>query len=279
MLAVDDDPLARYALAAVLDATGADIVFAASGEAALEQLADGGFAAVILDIGMPGLDGFEVAREIKSSPATSALPIIFLTGHVDERELRRGYALGAVDYLLKPIEPAVLRAKVETFVDLARLRQEAAALTHRALHDPLTGLPNRTLFLDRLDHALQRLAREPGLVGVLFLDLDGFKDVNDRFGHDAGDRLLIEVAQRLQAAVRAVDTPARFGGDEFLVLCEHLDDADELEAVADRIAAGLRREMPVAIGSATTSDPLTTAEELIREADLAMLATKVSQRA
>ena len=113
-------------------------------------------------------------------------------------ECDAGYELGAADYLLKPLDPEILRAKVKVFVDLAELRREAESISHRVLHDQLTGLPNRALFIDRLEPALARLARKPGWVGVLFLDLDGFKSINDRIGHDAGDQLLIDVADRLK---------------------------------------------------------------------------------
>jgi diguanylate cyclase (GGDEF)-like protein len=201
--------------------------------------------------------------------------------------VRRGYALGAADYLLKPFDPDILRAKVQVFVDLARLRIETDILSHRTLHDQLTGLPNRSLFRDRLAHALRRIAREPGLVAVLFLDLDGFKSVNDRLGHDAGDELLVEAASRLQAVVRATDTSARFGGDEFLILLEDIHGPEEAQQLADRVRAALARpcavagettQLSAAVGVATTDDPGVEPEDVIHAADEAMLREKNAHR-
>jgi diguanylate cyclase (GGDEF)-like protein len=256
------------------------VVQVRSGEEALAAVGEHDFAAVLLDVGMPGIDGFEVARRIKAQRTSQHVPIIFLTGHIDEAEIRRGYEVGAVDYLLKPIEPAVLQAKVSTFVDLARLRADAAVLTHRALHDPLTGLANRTLFYDRLEQAVMRLGRDTRLVGVLFLDLDDFKEVNDRHGHDTGDRLLIEAAARIQGSIRAVDTAARFGGDEFLVLCENVAAADDMERLRDRVVDALRdTSTPIhaSIGYAVTGDSGIAAELLVRSADQAMLRAKAGR--
>lgn len=264
-------------MTALLETTGATIVVARSGEEALAAASTTDFAAVLLDVGMPGMDGFEVARRIKAHRMSQHVPIIFLTGHIDDEEIRRGYEVGAVDYLLKPIDPDVLQAKVGTFVDLARLRHETAVLTHRALHDPLTGLANRTLFFDRCEQAVARLERDTRLLGVLFLDLNDFKEVNDQYGHDTGDRLLIEAAARIQAAIRAVDTAARFGGDEFLVLCENIAAAEDMERLQTRIVESLRETAPpisTSIGYAVTDDPKTTAEEIVREADHAMLRSK-----
>jgi diguanylate cyclase (GGDEF)-like protein len=118
------------------------------------------------------------------------------------------------------------------------------ALESAALHDPLTGLPNRRLLLDRIGQAFRRAERTNGLVGVLFLDLGGFKKVNDHYGHEAGDQALVEIGQRLQAAVRASDTVARLGGDEFVILCEGIDRSDA-DALAHRVRAHV--SMPINI--------------------------------
>jgi diguanylate cyclase (GGDEF)-like protein/PAS domain S-box-containing protein len=144
-------------------------------------------------------------------------------------------------------ETAFLRAVTSTLgTALVRLRSEER-MRHEALHDPLTGLANRTLLRDRLEHALARSARDGTVTGVLFVDLDEFKHVNDRFGHAAGDAVLAELGQRLRAAVRPADTVARLGGDEFVVVCEDVDEATAL-ALGERLEAAVRR--PLAVGGA-----------------------------
>ncbi len=124
---------------------------------------------------------------------------------------------------------------------LVRLRSEER-MRHEALHDPLTGLANRTLLRDRLEHALARSAREGTETGVLFIDLDEFKRVNDRFGHAAGDAVLAELGQRLVHAVRPADTVARLGGDEFVVVCEAIDE-DTALALGRRLDAAIRQPL------------------------------------
>ena len=130
--------------------------------------------------------------------------------------------------------------------DVTERKRLEAELAHRALHDSLTGLPNRVLLMDRLAHALARVGRDGERVAVLFLDLDRFKTVNDRLGHDAGDELLAAVAQRLRGCLRAKDTAARLGGDEFVVLLASLSDAGEAVQVAERIVE--RLEAPFRVG-------------------------------
>jgi len=159
----------------------------------------------------------------------------------------------------------------------------AAALGHLALHDPLTGLPNRALAVDRLEHALSRLPEGRCLVAALFLDLDRFKVINDSLGHDVGDELLVAVGKRLVATVRRHDTVARLGGDEFIVVCDDLDDDHQAAELAERTAQALaepfllqRAEVVVSasIGIATTRDPAHHASELLRDADAAMYRAK-----
>jgi diguanylate cyclase (GGDEF)-like protein len=278
ILVVDDDEGSLALLEAILAPLGQRVVRAGSGDEALRLAAEQEFAVVLLDVAMPGLDGFETARRLKEIEGRRHVPIIFLTGVAERSEVARGYSAGAVDYLLKPYEPEILRSKVDVFVDLYRLRRQAELLTHRALHDPLTGLPNRTLLLDRLEVALARVERTGKQVALLFVDLDGFKQVNDTLGHHAGDELLAETAACLQQAIRASDTAARYGGDEFIVLCDGVSGRAEAEAIAARIVRTLEhhkgRPLPASIGVALAERPDTEPEELIREADAAMLATK-----
>jgi diguanylate cyclase (GGDEF)-like protein/PAS domain S-box-containing protein len=168
--------------------------------------------------------------------------------------------------------------------DITLRKELEMQLQHQAFHDSLTGLANRALFRDRVAHALARQARSHGAVSVLFSDLDDFKTVNDSLGHDAGDQLLVAVAERLRAVMRPEDTTARFGGDEFAILLEETDEAGTRRA-AERILEALRSPfefhgrqvvMRASIGAAVTSDSGTEPDDLLRQADLAMYTAKTS---
>ncbi|WP_298457427.1 bifunctional diguanylate cyclase/phosphodiesterase [uncultured Cellulomonas sp.] len=169
--------------------------------------------------------------------------------------------------------------------DAARNAQDE--LAHRATHDPLTDLPTRWMFFEQVSHAIAGLARRPGHVGVLFLDLDALKEANDTFGHEAGDRLLTTVAERVRGAVRPTDVLARLGGDEFVVLLEDLTTPGAAGTVAQRILDSLRVpyrlagravSTSVSIGIATTDDPAQTADALVSQADSAMYRAKDAGR-
>jgi diguanylate cyclase (GGDEF)-like protein len=160
---------------------------------------------------------------------------------------------------------------------------EQDGLAHRVLHDPLTDLPNRTLFLDRLELALARLRRHQTSIAVLFIDLDNFKVVNDSLGHGAGDKLLVELGNRLRHAIRPSDTIARFGGDEFVVLCEDIGEARDAVIVGQRIVdatsqpfmlSGREMFVTTSVGVALAIDSDATPETLLRDADVAMYRAK-----
>ena len=172
---------------------------------------------------------------------------------------------------------------VLTARDISERKALERQLTFQALHDPLTGLANRTLFGDRVEHALKRSRRRLGTVAVLVLDLDDFKRINDSHGHAVGDRLLVAAAARIAAVLRAGDTAARLGGDEFAVLLEDFDDADEAQLVAERVGEAFRgsfdlggveafisASVGVALGRGAEFDP----DELLSNADLAMYVAK-----
>jgi len=284
ILLVDDRPDNLLALEAVLEPLGQRAVRAGSGEEALRAVLREDLALILMDVEMPGLDGFETAAQIKRREKSRGIPIIFLTAaRDDQRATFRGYEVGAVDYLAKPFPPAVLRSKVQVFVELHEARREAERLARRAAHDALTGLPNRLLFMDRLESALAAMQRRPARVAILFFDLDGFKLVNDTLGHEAGDQLLQQVAERLLGVLRPSDAVARFGGDEFTVLAEAGEEERDVVEVAERISAAIAAPfrldagdafVSTSIGIALASEPGEDPELLVREADAAMYRAK-----
>ena len=207
-----------------------------------------------------------------------------------------GIRIGAADmYQQEPVpldHNALLAGQVLADVSAAyiqnarrrwELHQSEEAMRHRALHDPLTNLPNRTLLFDRMAHAIDRSRREPGVPAALFIDLDRFKAVNDSLGHAGGDAILLAVAERLHRSLRPGDTLARLGGDEFVILCDSLAGAAQAIALADRVATELQAPITVAgqdivltasIGIALAEGPSATAEGLLHDADMAMYDAK-----
>ncbi|HTC69164.1 MAG TPA: diguanylate cyclase [Acidothermaceae bacterium] len=167
--------------------------------------------------------------------------------------------------------------------DLTALKRAEQALAHQAVHDALTGLANRVLLLDRMTQSLSRLQRQPGRFAVMFIDLDHFKEINDGLGHEIGDRLLIQVAERLTSVSRRVDTVARFGGDEFVLLCDKIPRDQDVRAAGKRIVRSLAEpffvdgrqlDLSASVGIVIASEPATQPAVLIREADAAMYQAK-----
>jgi diguanylate cyclase (GGDEF)-like protein/PAS domain S-box-containing protein len=208
-------------------------------------------------------------------------------GHSQELEWRMRYADGSFRHVSALVTNLLADARVEGIVITARDVDERKAfeeqLRHRAFHDPLTSLANRALFYDRIEHAIAREQRADGHAAVLYLDLDDFKDVNDRFGHATGDALLVEVAARLNSCARSADTVARLGGDEFGVLLESVLGPNEPIQTGERMLTALSEPfeiagetMPIAIsiGIALSDNEARGVDELLRRADLAMYAAK-----
>jgi diguanylate cyclase (GGDEF)-like protein/PAS domain S-box-containing protein len=167
--------------------------------------------------------------------------------------------------------------------EVTELKLAQSKLAHQAVHDPLTGLANRVLLVDRLTQALLRMERQPGKLALLFIDLDHFKVVNDTHGHDTGDRLLVEVGERLTRIARRLDTVARFGGDEFVLLCDRLSNDEDVRVVADRVVRavaepffndGIELNITASVGVVITNDPYAGCENVVRDADAAMYQAK-----
>jgi diguanylate cyclase (GGDEF)-like protein len=233
LLVVDDIPENIHELLEALK-DGYRIMVARSGAQALEILqAAPPPDLVLLDIVMPEMDGYEVCRRIKATPLVNRIPVIFVTVVDATEEKIKGLELGAADYITKPFDIDEVRARIRTHLELARLRryledvvaqrtamlqvseEKYRVLAHR---DPLTGLPNRVLFAELLEHAIAHAERSQSKFALLFLDVDNFKTINESLGHRLGDQLLIEVGKRLQSLLPECDAIARIGGDEFNII-------------------------------------------------------------
>ncbi|HET7490197.1 MAG TPA: EAL domain-containing protein [Acidimicrobiales bacterium] len=233
---------------------------------------------VILDLSLPDADRLDGLARIQAHDPE--LAVVVITGRDDTDLALQALQAGAQDYLLKnQLDGSLLARAVRYAVERKRGQ---LLLAHQALHDPLTGLPNRTLILDRLGVALARTARQPSAVGLLFLDVDRFKLINDSLGHEAGDQLLVAMSARLTSTLRGGDTAGRLGGDEFLVLCEGIDGVEHARALAERIRGILAEPIRLAgreIFAATSvgvalSWGLEEPQALLRNADMALYAAK-----
>lgn len=248
ILIVDDTRANLVALQVLLKSVEADIVPAESGAQALKSATANTehIALILLDVQMPGMDGFEVARLLHENENTRSIPIIFITANQDDVHIEEAYLSGAVDYIQKPIRKTALISKVRVFLDLWQLRhgleleiEHRRAAEHRvehlATHDPLTNLPNRRGLYEELNELIYRSQRYKYSSAVIYVDLDGFKHVNDHFGHEAGDKLLTQVAENFKRIVRQTDAVARIGGDEFIVLITDIDGETSLITKIERL--------------------------------------------
>jgi diguanylate cyclase (GGDEF)-like protein len=215
-----------------------DVCMATGGLQALEVCLAQQPDLILLDIEMPGIDGFEVCKRFKADPAMRDIPVIFITAHVDDATQVRGLELGAVDFISKPINVKIVRARVNTHLTLKR---QADLLRRFAYVDGLTGVHNRRYFDQRLVSEWARAARTGSALSLLMLDVDFFKLYNDRYGHQAGDDCLRRVAAGLAAGLkRPADLLARYGGEEFVCLLPDTDLSGALqlaEQLGSQIAA------------------------------------------
>lgn len=229
ILLVDDEPQVLEALALVLRKH--DVEIESDPRLALRLVKDCDYAVVVSDLRMPHMDGIEFLRAVSYISPRSVR--IMLTGHGDmDVAISAINTSGVFKFLTKPVDAVEMRETISSAIAAHRRMVEEAEIRDSAFHDELTGAPNRTLFLDRFKVALARAQRNKTTLAVLFIDLDGFKAVNDSYGHDAGDRVLVEIYSRFADRVRENDSVARFGGDEFVVLLSDLDDSLDAEKVA-----------------------------------------------
>lgn len=247
--------------------------------AAAERLRRTRYDAVLLDLALPDRQGIEAVKAMLA--LAPDVPLVVLSGIDDERLALEAVLHGAQDCLIKGQgDAALMRRALRHAIERKRIERELSQL---AKFDPLTGLPNRLLFHDRLAQAVQRIDRRDQVVALIFIDLDGFKAVNDRYGHATGDRLLVAVAGRLRRVVRRTDTVARLGGDEFTIILEGLRHPDDAARVAEQALLSLRQafeiggaviELSASLGVAIASHASEVPDALTHRADAAMYRAK-----
>jgi diguanylate cyclase (GGDEF)-like protein len=280
LLLVEDNRSQALLMQRMLEEGGVDfeVVHVETLGAAKKHLETSRVACILLDLTLPDADRLDGLTEIKN--VAPEAPIVVVTADNDAGRGIKAVQSGAQDYLMKgQMDSAQLSRAVRFAIERGRAEQQ---LAHRALHDDLTGLPNRVLFLDRLTYSLAQSVRQDSKLGIFFLDLDGFKDVNDRLGHLAGDALLRAMAGRLLGWVRPGDTVSRFGGDEFTVLVREVGGPEEAAQIGERLTEAVRSPVSIegkeisltpSIGIALGASS-EKAEDLLDRADKAMYSAK-----
>jgi two-component system, cell cycle response regulator len=297
VLVVDDDDALRTLTSRWLTKSKMDVIEAASGEAAIAALTaeHERIDAVVLDVMLPGIDGFQTLERIRALPAGSQVPVVLLTAHATgDKDVVRGIEAGAFDHLSKPFSGPVLVAKVRRLCERGRgereLRRQLFSAEKTATIDVLTGLANRRNFEARLREETANAKRRSEPFSLVLLDLDHFKSINDTFGHDDGDRVLVHFAQVLRDSLRAEDAAFRYGGEEFVLLFRGCTGESAVLAV-DRIRATLAA-MPIELGdkdeprhitfsagvAAATAEQGFEADKLVVRADEALYRAKRSGR-
>ncbi len=330
LLIVDDISDNRTVLKRRFERRGFDVSEAESGLIAIDLIERSQFDLVLLDVMMPGIDGMETLKRIRSRKSASALPVIMVTAKSESDNIVDALEQGANDYVTKPVDFAVALARVNTQLSRRRAEQQVALAneelrkanedlerrveerTHRlidanqrlkeeiadreelqarsqylAYHDSLTGLGNRLLFKEQLDEALRDVSVTPHPLAVLFLDLDGFKAVNDTLGHSVGDLLLKSIAVKLRDLLPSTDRIARLGGDEFAILQMSSPQPTSSTSLAERIIEivaephnidGHDVTVGASVGIAIARPGEMSTENLLKSADLAMYSAKSEGR-
>ncbi|GAB6144398.1 two-component system response regulator [Desulfocicer niacini] len=299
ILVIDDDPADRMLLRACLEKHGYHVVDADNGKSAMSQFETLKPNVVLLDVLMPQMDGFDTCRVIRKHPEGKHIPVLMVTGLDDTDSIHQAFDAGATDFITKPINwnlinyhiKYVLRAS-DAFYDVINQQKQIQKLV---LFDHLTGLANRTMFRESLGQALDDCSEDKALLGVLFMDIDRFKIINDTLGHKTGDALLQMVADRIRSCARESDCfsrskkryargfVARLGGDEFTIILPRLKAPEDAGRVAERIQRFFSQpfviddnEVFVSVSIGISLSPIdgSTAETLMKHADVAMYHAK-----
>jgi two-component system cell cycle response regulator len=293
VLIADDDMISRRLLEATLTRWGYEVVVTHDGTEAWEVLQGTDAPTLaILDWMMPGLDGVDVCRMVRQRTQEPYIYLLLLTTKGRREHLIEGLAAGADDYLTKPFDPHELQVRLRAGVRIVTLQAELIEarekLRIQAMHDSLTGAWNRRAILEMLGQELARSRRDGAPVGVAIVDLDHFKQINDRYGHVAGDTALCEAVRRMRALLRPYDALGRYGGEEFLIVLPGCTTEDAVR-LAERLRLGLVQEMvtlpegdvvmtgSIGVAANDTIEALDVTS-LIRAADAAMYRAKAAGR-
>ena len=238
VLVIDDSPEWQEMVKIALAEEGLDIICAESGSEGLAVAQRERPDLILLDIGMPDVSGFDVCQSLQACPDLSTTPIIFVTVFADSQDVIKGMDLGAVDYITKPFNLFELQARVRAALRMKRMQD---ALVNHAHADVLTGLLNRRGMTECIQQEWARIQRYGGALSLVTADVDHLKGVNDTWGHATGDRMLCRLAQVLSKEARRSDIVARYGGDEFMILCPDVD-ASGAAQLAERCRHGIQQK-------------------------------------
>lgn len=280
ILVVDDDRATRFALRNVLEEEGYVVVEAHDGANAIDRCRERAPDLILMDARMPVMDGFAACQFIKENDEYAHIPVLIITGLEDDDSIERAFAVGATDYVSKPLNFSVLRRRIAHLMNASRAEHTMRRL---AYNDALTGLPNRTQFTNQLSRLLHSRRAQGEAVAVMFIDVDRFKLINDTLGHDAGDMLLKIVAERISGAVREHDLVARLGGDEFTIIIDNVDSREVLATIARKICQAFTRPVvfldreifiTLSIGISIFPHDASDLASLMKHADTAMFHAK-----
>ena len=293
ILIAEDDNLSRMMLQKSLRHAGYEVTAVENGQRALEELdKEDAPRLALLDWLMPGMDGVSVCRAVRQCKERAYTYLILLSSKESKAEIVEGLESGADDYLTKPFDADELKARLRAgsrILDLEdHLVEARESMRFRATHDLLTSLWNRGVILELVGREIHRSFRENACTVVMMCDIDHFKQINDHYGHAAGDEVLREVARRLQHSVRSYDMVGRYGGEEFLIVLNRCEPAsaaaraDNLRSVISARpiqAGGKPLAVSMSVGLALSTDYVNSeADEIIRKADAALYAAKHAGR-
>jgi diguanylate cyclase (GGDEF)-like protein len=284
ILIVDDNTTHSTLCERLLAKNGYETSVCASGEEALEFLGKNTPDLILLDIVMPGIDGYEFCDQLKRTQRLKDTPVIFLSAMNDEASIINGFKCGGVDYITRPFRSQELIARTRTHVELKKAKEK---LLRMAVTDELTGLFNRRYFMSRLNQEFERVKRYESIFTLIMLDIDYFKRVNDIYGHLAGDSVLRNCAEIMKTSLRLSDTLGRIGGEEFSILLPEAEIGYGIE-IAERLRKkigrsnlefeGKKLRVTVSAGISDSDSNDLTVDAVLNRADMALYEAKEAGR-